>query len=110
MACCIFAAMIITNILVFWRRLKMFLGYAVSDNPGLVSAHGENTPANNMSVKYRIRRQAIPACLVLATLAFGFQHWQHMLTELGAGAPHVVSASSPIDSSFFEGAYDFICN
>lgn len=110
MACCIFAAMLITNVLVYWRRLKAFMGYAISDNPGLITADDSQRPEKDMSIRYRVRRGAVPALLIVATVTFGTMHWRHMLNELGAGRPHVVAANSPIKASFFKGAYDFICN
>ena len=110
MACCIFAAMLITNVLVYWRRLKAFMGYAVSENPGLVTATSAQRAEKDMSLRYRLRRSAVPALLILATVSFGSMHWRHMLHELDLGRPHIVSADAPIEASFFKGAYDFICN
>lgn len=110
MACCIFAAMLITNVLLYWRRLKAFMGYAVSENPGLVTATSAQRTKKNMSVRYRLRRSAVPVLLIMATVTFGTMHWRHMLNEIGAGRPHVVAANTPIKASFFEGAYEFICN
>tara|TARA_R110002167_G_scaffold30753_27_gene101550 strand:+ start:280 stop:612 length:333 start_codon:yes stop_codon:yes gene_type:complete len=110
MACCIFAAMLITNVLVYWRRLKAFMGYAVSENPGLVTATSAQRAEKNMSLRYRLRRCAVPVLLLMVTVTFGSMHWRHMLNELGAGTPHVVAANAPIEASFFEGAYEFICN
>ncbi|QQD17325.1 hypothetical protein I6N98_13245 [Spongiibacter nanhainus] len=108
MACCIFAAMIISNVLVHWRRLKAFFGYQTGENPGVVSVEG--VARKNMSLRYRLRRGALPALLILGTVGYGAMHWQHMSHELGLGKPQVVAAATPIDAAFFQGAYDFICN
>src|SRR5690554_1252513 len=108
MACCIFAAMIISNVLVHWRSQKAFFGYQAGENPGVVTS--SPSPDKSMALRYRLRRGALPALLILGTVSYGALHWQHMSHELGLGKPQVVAASTPIDAAFFQGAYDFICN
>lgn len=110
MACCIFAAMIITNILVYWRRLKTFMGYAVSDNPGLVTAQDSPKPSKSMALRHRIRRAILPTFFIGATLSFGAMHWQHMLHELGTASPHFLSALTATEDSFLDEANEQRCN
>ncbi len=110
MACCIFAAMIISNVLFHWRRLKAFFGYHSSANPGLVTADSATPAPRNMALRYRLRRAALPSLLVVGTATYGSAHWQHMVHELGLAGPSVVAASTPIDVAFFDGAYEVMCD
>ncbi|MAZ90067.1 MAG: hypothetical protein CL693_20735 [Cellvibrionaceae bacterium] len=76
MACCIFAAMIITNFLVIYRRIKGFLGFKVEDGSLWQPEENGKTKA---SLWRRSLSVAIPVFMIGSTAAYGTLHWHHII-------------------------------
>ena len=75
MACCIFAAMVITNFLVFYRKIKSLLGFKV-DEDSLWQAKPTNSPWK------RHLKLMLPVLLVASTALYGTLHWHHITAWL----------------------------
>jgi hypothetical protein len=73
MACCIFAAMIITNILFFYRKIKELLGIAVDENADMWRPTEQRAPGFR-----RARRMALPVLLLSGSVLYGGFHWDHL--------------------------------
>ena len=71
MACCIFAAMLITNFLVFYRKLKSLLGFNVEDDDLW-------QPKPTVSPWKRHLKMALPMVLLSSTAVYGTLHWHHI--------------------------------
>ncbi len=71
MACCLFAAMIITNFLVIYRKIKSFFGF---------KPDGENGGATQADSPrwFRAVKLALPVLMVSATALYGTLHWHHI--------------------------------
>jgi hypothetical protein len=75
MACCIFAAMIITNFLVIYRRVKSFLGFKVEgDSLWRPEEYGKT----KAPFWRRSLRVALPVFMIGSTAVYGTLHWHHI--------------------------------
>jgi hypothetical protein len=109
MACCIFAAMIIANALMYTRRIKRFFGFKVSDEWDDLY---NDAPSNSQKQRYLWTRCVAASLLLGATATYGSLHWHHMVADLGLNGHKigkVVPYDIPINAEFFDGAYDVSC-
>jgi hypothetical protein len=91
MACCVFAAMIITNILFFYRKLRSLLGFREDAGADMWR------PAEQRGTRLRrVARLALPMLLVSGSVAYGGFHWDH-LTGWLRNAPGCEEAPSGRD-------------